>query len=66
MAETLEDLQRQLKQAERDEVVDGHRSDRAYARKQTRRGQFFAQESRRDFLIQTILKRRIERLTQGA
>lgn len=66
MSETVEQLQRQLKQAQRDEVIDGHRSDRAYAKRNTRRGRFFAQESRRDYLTQQIIQRRIERLTQGA
>lgn len=65
MAETIEQLQRQLERAQRDEIIDGHRSDRAYAKKNTRRGRFYAQESRRDFLTSQILRRRIEILRRS-
>ncbi|QGZ16656.1 hypothetical protein PBI_DEWDROP_8 [Microbacterium phage Dewdrop] len=66
MSDTLESLQRQLKRAQQDEIIDGQRADQAYARRNARRGRFYAQESRRDFLTQQIIQRRINRLTTGA
>lgn len=68
MTDSLEQLIKLRDRALKDEVIDGRRADKAYFDKDVKRGRFYAQEARRDFLQAGIYQRRIDRLiaTQGA
>lgn len=61
--ETLDELIIRLNAAKRDEMVDGRRADRAYMKGTHVPGRFYAKESRRSYLMQQIIERKIRRTT---